>query len=183
LVSKLPVVVVVFGVDIVCLLTIFWLRSFFLLCTLRFIGVLLSITPKTSIRKLGQKMLYFWVIPAWMMMISCGGLVTATWSQAEIGYRMAKAANSTTTRNVNQEFVIVWVSRLCYFGTLSVCFVALLMIFFCAGSMGKYLGIESQDVSIKHSRAAKSNMKRLHEKRESKTKEADMEHSLLGNSF
>ena len=110
------------------------------------LGVLLSITPQCNLRKVGQKLLYVWVIPAYMMLMSAFCIITAVWSQAEMSFRQATDVNSTSTRSPTQEKIIVWINRGCYGWSFLVTCIVCLILFCCAKKLEKYTGIESVSV-------------------------------------
>ena len=129
------------------------------------LGVLLSITPEDNLRKVGQKMLYLWVCPAWLMLWSSFCLVTAIWSSAEMGYREAvdsgssMNSTSTSTRNEEHEFIVMWFARAFYGATVLATAVAFLILMCCSGTMEKYLGIESVHVDTSSSSGGRTWLK------------------------
>ena len=57
-------------------------------------GVLLSVTPESNILVMGQKMLYIWVIPAWLMLWAWFCLFLGIWTQAEVNYSKTMIKNN-----------------------------------------------------------------------------------------
>lgn len=124
------------------------------------LGVLLSITPQQNLREVGQKLLYLWVLPAWLMIFSCVWMFVAIWAQAEMGYRIALALNQTSQPHLaTQQAIIVWVSRLSFVFTCMFGSFALLMIMFCAHKCKKYTGIETIEVAPTDSKKGKERLK------------------------
>ena len=124
------------------------------------LGVLLSITPQQNLREVGQKLLYLWVLPAWLMIFSCVWMFVAIWAQAEMGYRLVLALNQTSQPHLaTQQAIIVWVSRLSFVFTCMFGSFALLMIMFCAHKCKKYTGIETIEVAPADSKKGKELLK------------------------
>ena len=124
------------------------------------LGVLLSITPQQNLREVGQKLLYLWVLPAWLMIFSCVWMFVAIWAQAEMGYRIALALNQTSQPHLaTQQAIIVWVSRLSFGFTCMFGIFAFFMTMFCAHKCRRYTGIETIDVAPTDSKKGKELLK------------------------
>ena len=124
------------------------------------LGVLLSITPQQNLREVGQKLLYLWVLPAWLMIFSCIWMFVAIWAQAEMGYRIVLALNQTSQPHLaTQQAIIVWVSRLSFGFTCVFGIFAFFMTMFCAHKCRRYTGIETIDVAPTDSKKGKELLK------------------------
>ena len=124
------------------------------------LGVLLSITPQQNLREVGQKLLYLWVLPAWLMIFSACWMFVAIWAQAEMGYRIVLALNQTSQPHLaTQQAIIVWVSRLSFGFTCMFGIFAFFMTMFCAHKCRRYTGIETIDVAPTDSKKGKELLK------------------------
>ena len=145
-------------INVICWYLATWMSMWSVVVS-TILGVLLSITPRSNLRKVGQKLLYVWVVPAWLMLWSSFCIVSAIWSQAEMGFRLSMAANSTRVQS--QEILIVWVTRCCYIVTVTLTGVSFLTVMCCSAQLDTYFGIESV-----HVRATKGTRKGGEEKKE-----------------
>ena len=106
-------------------------------------GVLLSVTPESNILVMGQKMLYIWVIPAWLMLWAWFCLFLGIWTQAEVNYSKTMIKNNQTEVLFQNEGAVIWFTRGFAAWTLLCCGIGMLIIMCAPDFMQKYMGIQT----------------------------------------